>query len=94
MSAITGSVLALAFALALAGCASLYLASPNQRWRPQPWPAKPARALSAALLLASLLAFGQVMQATAAAFVFVTCLMLTFAVLPYLGALRTLLKDR
>lgn len=86
--------LLLAFALAWAGCASLYLASPNQRWRPQPWPAKPARALAVALLLASLIAFNEAMQATAAAFVFVTCLMLTFAVLPYLGALRNLLGGR
>lgn len=88
--------LLLAFALAWAGCASLYLASPNQRWRTQPWPAKPARALAVALLLASLIAFNQAMQATAAAFVFVfvTCLMLTFAVLPYLGALRHLREGR
>lgn len=85
-----GPLLLLAFALALAGCASLYLASPNQRWRPRPWPAKPTRALAAALLLASLLTFWQLMQATAAVFVFVTCLMLTLAVLPYLGALRNL----
>jgi hypothetical protein len=82
--------LLLAFALAWAGCASFYLASPNQRWRTRPWPAKPARAAAAVLLLASLLTFGQLMQATAAAFVFATCLMLTFAVLPYLGALSKL----
>lgn len=81
----------LAFALAWAGCTSVYLASPNQRWRQRPWPAKPARAAAAVLLLASLFTFGQALQATAAVFVFVTCLMLTFAVLPYLSALRKLL---
>ncbi len=81
--------LALAFAAAWAGCASIYLASPNQRWRPAPWPAKPARAAGAALLLISLLAFGQAMLALTAVFAFVTSVMLGFALLPYLGALRS-----
>lgn len=84
----------LALALALAGCSSLYLASPHQRWRARPWPAVPARALGAALLLASLLAFAQRMQATTAVFTFVTALMLICAVLPYVGALLSLRRGR
>lgn len=83
-------LLVLALATAWAGCASFYLASPNQRWRPAPWPAKAARAVGAALLLISLLSFGQAMLALTAVFAFVTCVMLGFALLPYLGALRNL----
>lgn len=82
------ALLVLALAAAWAGCASIYLASPNQCWRPAPWPAKPARAAGAALLLLSLLAFGQALLALTAVFAFVTCVMLGFALLPYLGALR------
>ena len=85
----TSSVL-LALSLTWAGCVCLYLSSPHQRWRSTPWPARPARSAGAALLLLSLLAFGHRMQATAAAFAFVTCVMLSCALQPYLGALLTL----
>lgn len=84
----------LALAAALAGGASLYLASPHQRWRATPWPVGPARALGAALLALSLFAFAQGMQATTAAFAFVTTLMLVLAVLPYVGALLTLRREK
>jgi hypothetical protein len=84
----------LAFATATGGCAALYLASPNQRWRTAPWPAGPARAVGAGLLALSLLAFGQVMQATTAAFSFATWLMLVFTLLPYAGALLSLRRGR
>ena len=84
------TLILLACASAWAGCACVYLASPHQRWRGTPWPARPARSAGAALLLLSLLTFGHCMQATAAAFAFITCVMLTFALLPYLGALLTL----
>ncbi|MBC9070998.1 hypothetical protein IAI53_03390 [Thauera sp. CAU 1555] len=82
--------LLLALASALAGCSSIYLASPNQRWRSTPWRAGPARATGAGLLVVCLIAFGQVMQATTAAFVFLTLLMLAFTLLPYAGALISL----
>jgi uncharacterized iron-regulated membrane protein len=43
-------IVALGLLLAAAGCASVYLASPNQRWRTAPWPTRPARAAGALLL--------------------------------------------
>lgn len=80
--------------LALLGCICIYLASPNQRWRAAPWPARPARALGAALLALGGLSLARDMHAVAAAFVFATALMLAFAVLPYVGALLNLRRDR
>ncbi|MDX9844742.1 MAG: hypothetical protein RBT42_13430 [Aquabacterium sp.] len=80
----------LAWGLTWAGCACLYLSSPHQRWRATPWPARPARAAGAALLLLGLLLFGRGMHATAATFSFVTCVMLTCTLLPYLGVLLSL----
>lgn len=77
-----------------AGCTSLYLASPNQRWRHTPWPARPARVLGATLLLVGLIGFGQAMLPLTAVFTFVTSLMLGLALLPYLGALRKLQGGR
>lgn len=80
---------ALGLLLAAAGCVSVYLASPHQRWRAAPWPARPARAAGALLLVAGLVAFLQVLQAPAASFVLVHWLMLLFVLFPYLGALRS-----
>lgn len=80
---------ALGLLLAAAGCACVYLASPNQRWRAEPWPARPTRVVGAALLVAALAAFLHVLQAAAASFVFVHWLMLLFVLFPYLGALRS-----
>lgn len=74
-------------ALALLGCACVYLASPNQRWRAAPWPARPARLAGALLLVGGLIALLQVFQTPAAVFVFVHWLMLLFVLFPYLGAL-------
>ncbi|CAG0965189.1 hypothetical protein MTYP_00951 [Methylophilaceae bacterium] len=81
-------VFALGLLLAAAGCACIYLASPNQRWRGASWPAWPARAAGTVLLAAGLAALLHVFQAPVAAFVFVHWLMLLFALFPYLGALR------
>jgi len=74
--------------LAAAGCAGIYLASPHQRWLAASWPALPARVAGVLLLVAGLVALLQVLQAAAAAFVFVHWLMLLFVIFPYLGALR------
>lgn len=86
--------LALGLLLAAAGCACVYLASPHQRWRAAPWPARPARAAGGLLLVAGLAAFLQVLQTAAASFVFVHWLMLLFVLFPYLGALLSSRHDR
>lgn len=78
----------------LLGCFCIYAASPNQRLLVRPWPRRPARVVGAALLLAALLALAQDMQRLAAAFVFVTALMLAFAVLPHIGALLHVRRTR
>lgn len=83
--------------LAAAGCAGIYLASPNQRWRAAPWPVgrvKATRAAGALLLAAGLVAFLRTLQPAAAIFVFVHWLMLLFVLFPYLGALRAARRGR
>lgn len=80
----------LGLALAAAGAAGLYLASPNQRWLSRPWPARPARWAGGLLLASAGVALLQVFQAVAAVFVLATWSMLCFVVLPYLGGLFTL----
>lgn len=87
-------VIFLGLLLALAGCASLYLASPRQRWLARPWAARPARAAGAALLAAGLAALLQALQTVTAAFTFVTWAMLLFVLLPYLGALLSIARRR
>lgn len=79
-----------AFLAALMGCCAIYLASPHQRFRAHPLPAKGARSLGAALLLASLIGFLQGMQASTAVFTFSVCLMLMFMLLPYAAVLVSL----
>lgn len=83
-----GVLFALGLALLPLGCASLYLASPNQRWLARLWPAAAARAAGLLSLAAGLAVLWQIMQGVAAAFTFATGLMLLFVVFPYLGALR------
>lgn len=78
---------ALGLMLAAAGCVAIYLASPHQQWRDKPWPARPARGLGAALLVAGMVALLQALQAPAASFVFAHWLMLLFVLFPHLGAL-------
>ena len=74
--------LALGLFFAAAGGVSIYLASPNQRWRAAPW------------LVSGLFALLRVLQAPAAAFVFVHWLMLLFILFPYLGALLAARRER
>ncbi|MBS1210484.1 MAG: hypothetical protein H6R19_2882 [Proteobacteria bacterium] len=73
--------------LALAGSLAIHFASPHQRWRPRALAAHPARLAGAALLVAALIALGQVLHSVVAVFVLLTWLMLVFVLLPYLGAL-------
>lgn len=69
------------------GCLCIYAASPNQRCFAAPWPLWPARAVGSALLALGWWGLAGAMQPVTAIFVFVTTLMLVFAVLPYFGAL-------
>lgn len=78
----------LGLAAVLLGCACIYLASPHQRWRAAPWPARTARGAGAVLLVLGWLGLAQHMDRSTATFTHLTLLMLAFTVLPYLGALR------
>jgi hypothetical protein len=86
--------IALGLFFAAAGGVSIYLASPNQRWRAAPWPARVSRTGGALLLVSGLFALLRVLQAPAAAFVFVHWLMLLFILFPYLGALLAARRER
>ncbi len=72
----------------------LYAASPHQRLWAANWPQRPARLASAALFLASWLAFTQDMQRLTATFMFCTMLMLVLVVWPYIGALLHVRRTR
>jgi hypothetical protein len=85
---------ALGWGLAVAGAASLYLASPHQRWCAAPLPARPARAVALALLMASPIAFSRAMQVVPAVFTFVSALMLLLVLFPYVGAALVALRRR
>lgn len=89
--------IALGLVLVAAGCAGIYLASPNQHWRAAPWSAKTVKAARTAgglLLIGGLAAFLQTMRPPTAAFVFVHWLMLLFVLFPYLGALLAAHRGR
>lgn len=81
-------IVAFGLLLAAAGCTGIYLASPNQRWRTAPLPARPARAAGTLLLAAGLIVLLQALRPAAGSFVFIHWLMLLFVFFPYLGALR------
>lgn len=85
---------ALGLLLAASGCAGIYLASPNQRWRAAPWPGRLARTVGVLLLVGGLAAFLQTLWPPAATFVFVHWLMLLFVLFPYLGALLAARRGR
>jgi len=78
----------------LLGCCGMYQGSPNQRWLAASWPARPTRVLSTLLLALGWLSLAQVMSFLTATFVFLTALMLTLSVLPYIGALLSLRRGR
>lgn len=85
-------IVVLGMLLAAAGCASFYLASPNQYWLGESWPVWPARIAGVLLLLAGLVALLNVFQPAAGSFIFLHWLMLLFVLFPYLGALRLALR--
>lgn len=77
-----------------AGCACIYLASPNQRWLTKALPYRGIRRFGVVLLIASLLAFSKRMQPAAAIFVFIVSLMLLFILFSYVGALISAQRGR
>jgi hypothetical protein len=76
--------------LALAGCTAFYLASPQQRWRAAPLPARPARLAAGVLLIAGMAALCQALQPLTATYVLLIWVMLLLVLLPYVGALLVL----
>jgi hypothetical protein len=75
-----------ALLLVLLGCAGFYLSARHQSWQTRPLPARPARLLSSALLLASLYALTRTMNTVPAVFTFVVWSMVLLVAFPYLGA--------
>ncbi len=72
---------------AFAGSLLFYLASPNQRWRTMPLPARPARIAGVIFFAAGIAILLAAMQTATAIFIFCVWLMLLWIVYPYLGAL-------
>ncbi|MCL4182471.1 MAG: hypothetical protein KJ011_03395 [Burkholderiaceae bacterium] len=82
-------VVGLALALTIAGCVCLYLASPNQKWRAQPLPGRPALVAGGLLLTAGLVAWIAALRPLAGLFVTLHVAMVCCFVFPYSAALRT-----
>lgn len=83
-------VVALALALTIAGCACLYLASPNQRWLAKALPGRPVLVASSLLLAAGLVAWIVALRPLAGFFVALHVAMVCLFVFPYSAALRRL----
>lgn len=80
-------------ALLLMGSASLYLASPNQRWLDHAWRPRRAALAGLSLLSAGLAALLQSSHPLAAVFTAFTWVMFLLVAFPYLGAWRSLRKS-
>lgn len=78
----------LALALNILGCACIYLASPNQKWRSRPLPRKPYWAAGSLLLLAGLVAWISALRPLAGFFVMLHVAMVCLFAFPYIAALR------
>ncbi len=89
-----GGVLLLGLALALAGCACFYLASPHQGVLRAPWPGRPARVGGTLLLVCSLGDLCLALRAVPAVFLFCAGVMTFLMLLPYLSALAVILRTR
>ncbi|WP_306591300.1 hypothetical protein [Geothrix sp. 21YS21S-4] len=89
-----GGILLLGLALALAGCACFYLASPHQGLLRAPWPAKPARVGGGLLLACSLADLGLALRVLPAVFLFCAGVMAFLMLLPYVSALAVSLRIR
>jgi hypothetical protein len=83
-------VVFLALALTILGCACIYLASPNQKWRSRPLPRAPFWAAGSLLLAAGLAAWIAALRPLAGFFVALHVAMVCLFVFPYTAALRGL----
>lgn len=83
-------VAVLALALVVLGCASLYLASPNQKWLAQALPGRPALVAGLLLLAAGLVAWIAALRFWVGFFVALHVVMVCLFVFPYAAALRNL----
>jgi len=81
-------VVFLALALTLFGCACLYLASPNQKWRSRAFPRMLFLTVSSLLLAAGLAAWIAALRPLAGFFVTLHVAMVCLFACPYIAALR------
>jgi hypothetical protein len=83
-------VVVLALALTIAGCACLYLASPNQKWLMQEaLPGRPVLVAGSLLLAAGLAAWIAALRPLAGFFVALHVAMVCLFVFPYSAAFRS-----
>ena len=81
-------VVFLALTLTIAGCMSLYLASPHQKWLAQAPPRKPLLVAGGLLLAIGLAAWIMALRPLAGFFVALHVAMVCLFVFPYAAALR------
>lgn len=84
----------LALTLTIAGCMSLYLASPHQKWLAQAPPRKPLLVAAGLLLAAGLAAWIAPSRPLAGFFVALHVAMVCLFAFPFLGALRSFGRRR
>jgi hypothetical protein len=82
-------VVVLALILTIAGCACLYLASPNQKWLAQALPGRPVFVAGSLLLAAGLATWIGALQPLAGFFVTLHIAMVCLFVFPCSAALRS-----
>lgn len=82
-------VVFLALALTILGCACIYLANPNQKWRSQPLPRAPFGVAGSLLLAAGLVAWIAALRPLPGFFVTLHVAMVCLFVFPYSAALRS-----
>jgi len=78
-----------ALALTILGCACIYLASPNQKWRSRPLPRTPFWVAGSLLLAAGLAAWIAALRPLPGFFVTLHVAMVCLFVFPYSAALRS-----
>jgi hypothetical protein len=78
-----------ALVLTILGCACIYLASPNQKWRSRPLPRTPLWVAGSLLLAAGLAAWIAALRPLPGFFVTLHVAMVCLFVFPYSAALRS-----